>query len=81
MKTPRRDSRVSRRVSSKSKEEALPPEEVARLEEEAKRFAASERAWQSMTAPLAEDDPYTGVEEHLLQERGDPDRRWKFFSK
>ncbi len=80
MKTTRRSAAVSRRSRVKS-EDKLTAEEVTGLEEQAARFEASERAWRQMTAPLVEEDPWTRVEDHLLQERGDPERRWKFFSK
>lgn len=62
--------------------EALSPDEVSHLETLVKRFEDSEKAWQRMTAPIDEADPWTQVEEHLLERRdGDSDRRWKFFSK
>ena len=82
MKTPRRSAPASRRSRSKVvKAEAIPAEEVARLEELGERFEASERAWLRMTAPILDEDPWTRVQDHMLEDRGDPHRRWKHFSK
>lgn len=62
--------------------EAMTPEEVGHLETLVKRFEDSEKAWQRMTAPVEEGDPWAKVEDHLLERAGqDSDRRWKFFSK
>lgn len=62
--------------------EAMTADEVSHLETLVKRFEESEKAWQRMTAPIEETDPWTQVEEHMLERRDDDsDRRWKFFSK
>jgi len=62
--------------------EAMSADEVSHLETLVKRFEESEKAWQRMTAPIEEGDPWTQVEEHMLERRdGDSDRRWKFFAK
>lgn len=62
--------------------EAMTADEVSHLETLVKRFEESEKAWQRMTSPIDESDPWTQVEEHMLERRdGDSDRRWKFFSK
>lgn len=71
-----------RRVSSAKAAPALTPDEVSHLEGLVQRFEASEKAWQKMTAPLDDADPWTTVEDHLLERAArDSDRRWKFFSK
>ncbi|MEK7234808.1 MAG: hypothetical protein AAB268_13415 [Elusimicrobiota bacterium] len=62
--------------------EAMTANEVAHLETLVKRFEEGEKAWQRMTAPIDDADPWTQVEEHMLMRRdGDSERRWKFFSK
>ncbi|MDD5302778.1 MAG: hypothetical protein PHS14_06670 [Elusimicrobia bacterium] len=62
--------------------EAMTADEVTHLETLVKRFEESEKAWQRMTAPIDDADPWTQVEEHMLDRRdGDSDRTWKFFSK
>jgi hypothetical protein len=82
-KAPLRKKAPARRVALKkaAPAEVITPEEAAHLEDLAQRFEAGEKAWQRMTAPV-EDDPWTKVEEHLLERgRAEGDRRWKFFSK
>ena len=62
--------------------DVISPDEVVHLETLVKRFEESEKAWQRMTAPIEDADPWTGTEEHMLERRGtDAERRWKFFSK
>ena len=62
--------------------DGLTPDEVSHLETLVKRFKDSELAWQRMTAPLDDADPWTQVENHLLERREeDAARRWKFFAK
>ena len=62
--------------------ETVTSDEVSHLENLVRRFEESEQAWQRMTAPIDDADPWVQVEEHLLERRdGDSDRRWKFFSK
>jgi hypothetical protein len=62
--------------------EAMTADEVSHLETLVKRFEEGEKAWQRMTAPIDDGDPWTQVEEHMLERRdGDSERRWKFFSK
>ena len=62
--------------------EAMTADEVSHLETLVKRFEDSEKAWQRMTAPIDESDPWTQVEEHMLDRRADDsERRWKFFAK
>ena len=63
--------------------DAMSADEVSHLETLVKRFEDSEKAWQRMTAPLDDADPWTQVEEHLVaKESGaDAERRWKYFSK
>ena len=62
--------------------DAMTADEVSHLETLVKRFEDSEKAWQRMTAPIEEGDPWTQVEEHLLERRdGDSERSWKFFAK
>jgi hypothetical protein len=79
---PRSKKAPTRRlVLAKAPAETMSPDEVVHLETLAKRFEESEKAWQRMTAPAEEGDSWTQVEEHLLQGRGDAERRWKFFSK
>jgi len=75
-------SPVRRLVLKAAPAEAMTPDEVSHLETLVKRFEDSEKAWQRMTAPIDDADPWTQVEEHMLERRdGDSDRRWKFFSK
>jgi hypothetical protein len=81
---PRKTKTTSRRLvlAKLAPTESLTPDEVSNLETLVKRFEESERAWQRMTAAPEDADPWTLVEDHLLQRRGDAsDRRWKFFSK
>jgi hypothetical protein len=61
--------------------EAMTADEVSHLETLVKRFEDSEKAWQRMTAPLDETDPWTQVEEHMLQRGKDSERSWKYFAK
>ena len=62
--------------------EAMTADEVSHLETLVKRFEESEKAWQRMTTPIDDADPWAQVEEHMLERNdGDSDRRWKFFSK
>jgi hypothetical protein len=61
--------------------EAMTADEVSHLETLVKRFEDSEKAWQRMTAPIDESDPWTQVEEHMLQRGKDSERSWKYFSK
>lgn len=62
--------------------ETITADEVSHLETLVMRFEESEKAWQRMTAPIDDADPWAQVEEHMLERRdGDSDRRWKFFSK
>jgi hypothetical protein len=61
--------------------EAMTADEVTHLETLVKRFEDSEKAWQRMTAPIDDADPWTQVEDHMVARRGDADRRWKFFAK
>lgn len=61
-------------------------EEVSRLELEAASHKRMETAWLNMTAAphAAEDDHWTGVEEHLLAKGAQEqlaERRWKYFAK
>lgn len=81
-KAPLKKKAPSRRLAlKKAPAESISPDEVTHLEVLAQRFEAGEKAWQRMTAPV-DDDPWSSVEEHLLERgRGDADRRWKFFSK
>jgi len=73
---------VRRLVLAKPPAESLSPDEVVHLETLVKRFEDSEKAWQSMTAPIDDADPWNKVEDHLLEKRDDDaERRWKFFSK
>lgn len=73
---------VRRLVLEAAPVEAMSPDEVSHLETLVKRFEESEKAWQRMTAPIDDADPWTQLEEHMLARRdGDSDRRWKFFSK
>ena len=73
---------VKRLILKAAPHEAMTPDEVSHLEALVKSFEDSEKAWQRMTAPLDEADPWTQVEEHMHARRdGDSDRRWKFFSK
>lgn len=75
-------SPVRRLVLKAAPAEAMSADEVAHLETLVKRFEESEKAWQRMTAPIDDADPWTQVEEHLLERRdNDAERRWKFFSK
>lgn len=78
----RKKAPVRRLTLKAAPAEAMTPDEVTHLETLVKRFEESEKAWQRMTAPIDESDPWTQVEEHMLSRRdGDSDRRWKFFSK
>jgi len=71
-----------RRLTLKSvPAEAMTADEVSHLETLVKRFEDSEKAWQRMTAPIDDADPYTQVEEHMLQRAKDSERSWKYFSK
>ena len=73
---------VRRLVLKAAPAEAMTADEVSHLETLVKRFEDSEKAWQRMTAPIEEADPWTQVEEHMLERReGDSERSWKFFSK
>ncbi len=75
-------SPVHRLVLNAAPPEAMSADEVAHIETLVKRFEDSEKAWQRMTAPIDDADPWTQVEEHLLERRDDDsDRRWKFFAK
>jgi hypothetical protein len=74
--------RSAPRQAAKRKTVELTPEEVTHLETISNRYEESERAWARMTAPPDGDETWTQVEEHLLARgTGDPDRRWKYFSK
>jgi hypothetical protein len=73
---------VRRLILKAAPAEAMSADEVSHLETLVKRFEESEKAWQRMTAPVDEADPWTQVEEHMLERRdGDSERRWKFFAK
>ena len=73
---------VRRLVLKAAPAEAMTADEVSHLETLVKRFEDSEKAWQRMTAPIEDADPWTQVEEHMIERRdGDSDRRWKFFAK
>ena len=73
---------VRRLVLKAAPAEAMTADEVSHLETLVKRFEDSEKAWQRMTAPIEDADPWTQVEEHMLERReGDSERRWKFVSK
>lgn len=73
---------VRRLILKAAPAEAMTADEVTHLETLVKRFEESEKAWQRMTAPIEEADPWTQVEEHMHARRdGDSDRRWKFYSK
>lgn len=73
---------VRRLVLKAAPAEAMTADEVSRLENLVKRFEDSEKAWQRMTTPIDDADPWAQVEEHMLSRRdGDSERRWKFFSK
>lgn len=61
--------------------EAMTADEVSHLENLVKRFEDSEKAWQRMTAPIDDADPWTQLEEHLVARRDDAERTWKYFSK
>lgn len=61
--------------------EAMSADEVSHLETLVKRFEDSEKAWQRMTAPIDDADPWTQVEEHMLKVDKDSERSWKYFSK
>ncbi len=62
--------------------DTMTADEVSHLETLVTRFEASEKAWQRMTAPIDDVDPWAHVEEHMLERRdGDSERRWKFFAK
>lgn len=82
-KAPAKKTRTPARrlVLKTAPQEKLSPEEVGHLEALVHRFEESEKAWQRMTAP-AEDDGWSGVEEHMLQKAAqDSERSWKYFSK
>lgn len=73
---------VRRLILKAAPAEAMTADEVSHLETLVKRFEDSEKAWQRMTAPIEDADPWTQVEEHMLERRDDDsDRRWKFFAK
>jgi len=72
---------VRRLVMKAAPAEAMSADEVSHLETLVKRFEDSEKAWQRMTAPIDDADPWTQVEEHMHARREDSDRTWKFFSK
>lgn len=70
------------RLKAAPAEAAMTADEVTHLETLVKRFEESEKAWQRMTAPIDDTDPWGQVEEHMLERNGhDAERRWKFFSK
>lgn len=79
---PRKTRVIAPRVLRvKTAVERISPDEVEHLESVAKRYEESEKAWQRLNA-APDEDPWNGVEEHLLAKRAEPaDRRWKFFSK
>ncbi len=70
-----------RLVVKKAAAPEISAEEAHHLEQISVRYAEAEKAWLRMTAPPEGDDTWTKVEEHLLVETADQDRRWKFFSK
>ncbi len=77
-----RKAPVRRLVLKAAPAEAMSADEVSHLETLVKRFEESEKTWERMTAPIDDADPWTQVEEHMLERRdGDSDRRWKFFAK
>ncbi len=77
-----KNSPMRRLIIKAAPTEAMTVDEVSHLETLVKRFEESEKAWQRMTAPIDDADPWTQVEEHMLERRdGDADRRWKFFAK
>jgi hypothetical protein len=79
---PLRKSRPSNRRILKTSPPDLNADDVVRLEQISRRYEEAERAWQRMTDPPEGDETWTQVEEHLLSRSpGDPDRRWKYFSK
>lgn len=61
--------------------EKLTAEEIAQSESLSKLHARCEKAWKSLSDPPAEDDRWSAVEEHLIAEREDPEKSWKYFSK
>lgn len=86
MKKPLRSKAAAKRVPARrlAKKAAAPEisaDEAHHLEQISIRYAEAEKAWLRMTAPPEGDDVWTKVEEHLLVEAADQDRRWKFFSK
>ncbi|HXS99332.1 MAG TPA: hypothetical protein VN915_01515 [Elusimicrobiota bacterium] len=87
MKKPLRSAKAaakrtpSRRLAKKAAAPEISAEEALHLEQISIRYAEAEKAWLRMTAPPDGDDTWTKVEEHLLVETADQDRRWKFFSK
>jgi len=88
MKKPLRSAKAAakkapaRRLSTKkAAAPEISAEEAHHLEQISLRYAEAEKAWLRMTAPPEGDDVWTKVEEHLLVETADQDRRWKFFSK
>jgi len=88
MKKPLRSAKAAakkaparRLVAKKAAAPEISAEEAHHLEQISIRYAEAEKAWLRMTAPPEGDDVWTKVEEHLLVESADQDRRWKFFSK
>lgn len=79
---------AARRKPSKKLKPAveITREEVVSFEQSAASHKRSETVWLNMTAPAhaAEEDHWSGVEEHLLnkgmQEQAS-ERRWKYFAK
>lgn len=56
-------------------------EDIVRAESQRRLHARCEQAWKRLVEPPDEDESWSVIEEHLLAEREDPDRRWKYFSK
>lgn len=75
-------ARAKKTRTLKAAAENLSPAEVAALEQQAAQQAKSETAWLNMTAPPPGDDRWSAVEENMLdKDRGDSERRWKYFAK
>ncbi len=70
-------------AARKSPKETLNKEEIVQLDAVAENHRVSERAWQQLTAVPEGDDRWSAVEDNLLAkpDRGESERRWKYFSK
>lgn len=57
--------------------------DVAQFAPVAENHRQSEHAWLQLRVPPGEEDRWGAVEDHLLAkgERGDSERRWKYFGK